>query len=200
MSSIKTHSVSESWMKPILTKFLDIARRAEWSVELRPKGELALAEPFRSRFPSLPGELVAFLEAVKSCVDRQRVTWFLCEEHYNGSSAWPIRWNEWELHSDEVAAGKAALRERMNAFWSVNLPVVGTVRHEYAYLTLRVSGPDRGAVYHGCDPEVEEVERVCSSFDDLLEIVCAKIAEPESGPAWTERFFSAPDGALLHRS
>ena len=147
---------------------------------------MQLTEAVHDRYPVLDPAHATFLRHVKSCVDRDRLTWLLCENDYNGTSAWPIRWNEWELHAAEVTIGMRDHARRVEAFWRCHVPIAGTLRREYSYIVIRVQGPDAGVVFYGQDPEGERLERV-GSFSQLLDVIAAKVSGGEA-PTWASRF------------
>src|SRR5262245_10733447 len=98
------------FVRSVVGEFVDALRKGGWDIQLAAfTAELTLCERIRQRYSSLDTQHLDFLRSVRTCIDRDRVTWFLSADDYNETSAWPIRWNEWELHAVEVSAGRKHL-------------------------------------------------------------------------------------------
>jgi hypothetical protein len=153
-----------------LRNFLDALVNAGWQLKLRNNAAPQLREPFRSRYPRIPEEYLAFMKKVASCVNPANTVWFLCEADYNGESDSAFRWNEFELQSLEAADGDEELADEIKSFWSHHLPIVTSVKSAYAYLAINVSEKAFGQVVAGLEPEYEEVVKICNSFGELIKL------------------------------
>lgn len=154
-----------------LEEFLNILRRAEWNVATSAGDALNLNPAVLARYPHIPDAYLAFLRHVAECSNPMQTAWFLCASDYNadGSDDITFRWNEWERLGLEAADGDQEEVERIRQFWDSHLPIMSSVRSDYAYLAILLSPADCGAVVYGFAPEFEEPpQRVCSSFDEFL--------------------------------
>ena len=151
-----------------LDAFLELLRAKSWSIELTGNGGGNLNESFTRRYPRIPEDYAKFLRRVASCANADDTVWFLCADHYNGTSGLAFDWNEFETMDLESAEGDDLALGEIREFWDHYLPFIMSVSGDYAYLALCVSGDDYGSVVDGYASDFEGVTKVAASFDEFL--------------------------------
>ena len=139
-----------------------------WNVEPRQPAALHLPPEVNARFHHLPAEYVQFLEQVRCCVNAAGTAWFLTEEDFGGTSDSAFLWNEFEAMGLESAENDSDLASSVTRFWEGHLPIAVSVKSGYAFLALSLAAEDYGKVVIGREPEIEDSEVVCGSFQQLL--------------------------------
>ena len=142
-----------------------------WRVEPRRPVPLHLAPEVNVRFRRLPAEYIQFLEQTRCCVNAPGTAWFLTEEDFAGTSDSAFLWNEFELMSLEAAEENSDLASSITRFWELHLPIAMSTKSGYAFLALSLATEDDGKIVTGREPEFEDVEVVCSSFRELLNLL-----------------------------
>lgn len=85
--------------------FLTYMKGQGWNVELNEKQEHRLPKTIEERYTNIPQQWLDFISTVKSIINNDNTTWFLCEDDYSIQEEDTFRWNEWELISLESAEG-----------------------------------------------------------------------------------------------
>src|SRR5579872_5125039 len=114
--------------------FVSLVQDLGWTVARRPSGELSFTDEFKSRYPSIPAEYLAFLARVSECATPNGTAWFLCESNYNGTSSYETHWDEWERLDIDAADGDEVLIADIRSFWNAHLPIMLAVRTDFSYL------------------------------------------------------------------
>lgn len=142
-----------------------------WSL----KRKLDNAVPIKSvagiNCANLPQSFVGFLEHIDFCANADDTAWFLTEDDYNGATEASFAWNEFEIISIEAADGDPDLLRSINHFWRQHIPILLSVKSGYAFIAISLAKNDYGRIVTGHEPEFEDVSEICSSFDELLDLI-----------------------------
>ena len=152
-------------METRLDDFLRSAIEHGWKIKQKAQPTLALHGEMSQRLPALPDDYRRFLERVASCMNAGDNVWFNCEREFNGDvpeSA--FQWNEFEKMSSEWSEGD----EQVTRFWANHLPILMSVKGDYAYVALRFDGDQYRSVVWGWAPEFEEAEVCAETFAEFL--------------------------------
>lgn len=163
-----------------MNEAVEMLKALGWNVEPRRPDALHLPPDVNDRFQGLPSEYIQFLEQVRHCVNANGTAWFLTEEDFDGTADSAFRWNEVEIMSLEAAENDTSLTSSITRFWEGHLPIAVSVKSGYAFLALSLAAEDYRKVVIGREPEFEDAEVVCGSFQQLLGQLL-KTAETASG-------------------
>jgi hypothetical protein len=154
----------------------DIAVRrlesAGWDVVLHEPWQERLPDSIQARYPAIPPAYALFLKRVARCVSPCQTVWFLCCEDFDGRSGTAFAWNEWEQQSLEQSKDSPFLARKTRSFWDDHLPFVTSVKSGYAYLALDLTTQKFGTVVAGYEPDLEDPDFVCITFEDWLSLLC----------------------------
>ena len=153
------------------SELVDYLKGKGWNVETRSQpvaDDAALPGP-------MPRIYAEFLSCFTVLANGSDDIWFLSLEDYLGLSESAFSWSEFKTMSLDVADSEEAVA-RIEEFWSRHVPIVMTVRGQYAYLGIDT---ESGAVVHGEEPEFEEVSVVADSINEFFGKVLS--GEPING-------------------
>ena len=165
-----------------LDAFLNTAKSAGWTITSRKEGPLDLGTTLPRRFSNLSTLFLDFLNRVETFANPADDVWFLCESDYSGTSESDFRWNEWELMSLNTAGDDTDWAADISDFWDKHLPIVLSVKGDYAYLAIRMNGEGEGAVVKGFAPEFESPMLLASSYPEFLRQMSLAIRDPAANP------------------
>lgn len=96
--------------------------------------------------------------------------WFISSQDYHSApDEGSFAWNEFEQMSLDAALD-AEDEGEIRSFWESHLPFMMSVKGEYAYLAIVLTGKDKGAIVAGAEPVFEEAEIICPSFEQFLDL------------------------------
>ncbi|WP_020620798.1 SMI1/KNR4 family protein [Paenibacillus daejeonensis] len=144
--------------------FFNWAKENGWTIIENKQSVLHLNEGFRARYKDIPTSYVEFLRTVKQCVAPDELTWFLCEDDYNGRSDSEFTWDAFEQLSLEAAMDDTIWRAEITAWWDQHLPIMMSVDGGYSFYAIELA---TGAIVRGSEPEFEEVDVVAHRLDDF---------------------------------
>ncbi len=148
-----------------MEEFLTYMKEQGWVVELNEKREHCLPQIIRERYISVPQQWLDFISAVKSLINDDDTTWFLCGDDFDLLKEHSFRWNEWEIISLESAESDTEWESEIREFWNIHLPITMSVKSGYSYYAISMND---GSIVHGSEPEFEECKIVANSFEDFL--------------------------------
>lgn len=105
-----------------------------------------------------------FISTVKSMINDDETTWFLCKNNFDMQIEDSFRWNEWEIISLESAENDIEWETEIKKFWNIHLPIIMSVKDGYSYYAISI---ENGSVVHGGEPEFEECKIVANSFEEF---------------------------------
>lgn len=146
-----------------------------WAVE-PPSPGASFPDAIAACYGPLPDPLAAFMGSFSRCTDPSECAWLVSSGDFLRDEA--FRFDAFERMSLEAAAGDVDAERAIVAFWTAHLPLLLSVRGAYQFFAIRLAGPDRGCVVHGCEPEFEEVSIVARSLDAFLDALCASQESP----------------------
>lgn len=131
-----------------------------------------LNDKFRLRYPILPADYEDFLHSFSFLSNTSDTTWFNSIADFNETDAESaFKWNEFELKSLEAFEGDSINQNIVLNFWNKHLPIILSVKNDYAFFAMGVSEENFGEIYYGEAPEYEEVNKVANNFSDFLEAI-----------------------------
>lgn len=137
---------------------------------LRTSNNEALNTAFRSRYPTLPLDYERFLHTFSLLNNISDTTWFNSIADFNETyTESDFKWNEFELQSLEAFEGDSENLAIIRDFWSKHLPIILSVKNNYAFFAIGVSKDNFGKIYFGEEPEYEEVKLVATDFTSFIE-------------------------------
>lgn len=149
----------------MLETFLTYMKEQGWNVELNESRENHLPKEIAERYPNIPQQWLDFISTVKSIINNDNTTWFLCKDDYGIQGEDAFQWNEWELISLDSAEGNTKWENEIKEFWNNHLPIIMSVKCGYSYYAISMKN---GSIIQGNEPEFEECEVVADSFLELL--------------------------------
>lgn len=155
-------------MNILYNNFSNWCQQHNWTLIENKQGVVNLCSPVSTRYQSIPAQYRNFLEKFKSIVSPDQMTWFLCEDDYNGTSEAAFCWNEFEKLSLDAAMGDSTWEKEIVAWWDNNFPIILSVRGTYSFYAIDVSSYE---IVKGSEPEFEDAQKVASSFDEFLQLV-----------------------------
>ncbi|MDM1298319.1 SMI1/KNR4 family protein [Empedobacter falsenii] len=136
---------------------------------LRQSNNDKLNSAFRIRYPLLPTDYEDFLHSFSVLTNTSDTTWFNSIIDFNETNSDSgFKWNEFELLSLEVFDGDSENQEIVRDFWNKHLPIILSVKNNYAFFAIGVSSKNFGEIYFGQEPEFEEVELVENDFTSFI--------------------------------
>lgn len=149
-----------------MEEFLTYMKEQGWIVELNEKREEhRLPQVIRERYISVPQQWMDFISAVKSLINDDDTSWFLCGDDFDLQKEHSFRWNEWEIISLESAESDTEWETKIREFWNIHLPIIMSVEGGYSYYAISM---ENGSIVYGNEPEFEECKVVANSFEDFL--------------------------------
>ena len=138
---------------------------------IQPLPSLSFNDNFTNRYHKLPEDFRFFLSHIQSAMSYDEQSWFLCVNDYNDNSSDSFKWNQYEEISLSAARedNDAAWMVRIKSFWDCYLPILLSVRSGYSYIAIGVCDNNFGQIFHGIEPEFEEVTLLANSFPEFLE-------------------------------
>ena len=144
--------------------FLNWAKEHGWTIIENKQGVLHLNEGILARYKDIPTSYLEFLRTITQCVAPDELTWFLCEDDYNGRSDSEFTWDEFERLSLEAAMEDETWRADITTWWDQHLPIMMSVDGGYSFYAIELA---TGAIVQGSEPEFEEVDVVAHSLEDF---------------------------------
>lgn len=148
-----------------MEEFLTYMKGQGWIVTLNEKRENCLPQVIERRYINIPQQWLDFISAVKSLINDDETTWFLCEDDFDVRKEHSFRWNEWEIISLESAESDIEWESTIKEFWNIHLPILMSVKGGYSYYAISM---ENGSVVYGNEPEFEECRMVANSFEQFL--------------------------------
>ncbi len=145
-----------------MEEFLTFMKEQGWIVEFNEKQENCLPQVIEGRYINVPQQWLDFISTVKSLINDDETTWFLCRGDFDVQKEHAFRWNEWEIISLESAENDIEWESEIKEFWNIHLPIVMSVKGGYSYYAISM---ENGSVVYGSEPEFEECKIVANSFE-----------------------------------
>lgn len=145
-----------------MEEFLTFMKEQGWIVEFNEKQENCLPQVIEGRYINVPQQWLDFISTVKSLINDDETTWFLCKDDFNVQKEHAFRWNEWEIISLESAENDIEWESEIKEFWNIHLPIIMSVKGGYSYYAISM---ENGSVVYGSEPEFEECKIVANSFE-----------------------------------
>lgn len=149
----------------MLEAFLTYMKEQGWNVELNERRETHLPKVIEERYTNIPQQWLDFISTVKSTINNDNTTWFLCKDDYDIQREDTFQWNEWEIVSLESAESDIKWENEIREFWNNHLPIIMSVKGGYSYYAISMKN---GSIVQGSEPEFEECEVVADSFWELM--------------------------------
>ncbi|HXK33236.1 MAG TPA: hypothetical protein VNM91_04385 [Dehalococcoidia bacterium] len=155
-----------------LTAYLNLLRSKGWTVdEIRPGDHVELPPEIRGRYPRIPEQYERFLARVRTCVNADETTWFLCaEDFHQPASDDSFTWNEFERMELDDGGPRAADPAEVRRFWDEHMPFMLSVGGEYQYLGFRVGNDRFGSVVEGYDIDLRDPTDIAADFDEFMRL------------------------------
>lgn len=157
-------------MNNLYDAFFSWCRQNNWILAENNNGQVNLHSSVSTRYPNIPIQYRNFLARLKSAVSPDQMTWFLCEDDYNGTSETAFCWNEFEKLSLDAATGDSVWEKEIAAWWDNNFPIILSVDGTYSFYAINMSSH---AIVSGAEPEFEDTRQVASNFEEFLQLVIA---------------------------
>lgn len=148
----------------MLKAFLNYMKQQGWNVELNESRKNHLPKEITERYPNPPQQWLDFISTVKSTINRDNTTQFLCKDDYDIQDKDAFQWNEYELISLDSAEGHTKWENEIKEFWNNRLPIIMSVKCGYSYYVISMKN---GSIVQGNKPEFEKCEVVADSFLEL---------------------------------
>lgn len=152
-------------MNQSLESRLNALKQAGWQFQ-RASAPQSLPAFFLARYDWLPMSIQDFLTHVDLVVSSDEKAWFITRMEIAGDSDSAFAWNEWERESLRVAEDDQEWQKEIVAFWDDHCPLVLSVKNGYSHLSICRDGL---AIVGGSAPEIEDVEVVAESWEQLFE-------------------------------
>jgi hypothetical protein len=146
-----------------------------WYIE-PPAPGAEIPEHLIARYGALPAELVAFISSFSRCLDPSEQAWFVATRDLVSDE--PFRFNEFELMSLSAADSDDDWSAAIQSFWCGHFPLLLSVAGSYQYFALSLTGPTKGSVVYGAEPEFEECSVVAPSLTEFLAMFLAALRSP----------------------
>ncbi|MGW0041220.1 hypothetical protein [Rhodococcus sp. NPDC003348] len=114
---------------------------------------------------AIPAGHVEFFRQFSVLASGDDSRWFLSALDYAGLSDSAFAWDEFRAIGLD-AAGTAADRAGVEAFWTEYLPILVSVAGDYEFLAISRTS---GVVVHGAEPDFEDATVVASGLTALME-------------------------------
>ena len=109
-----------------------------------------------------------FLGIVLDARPANESAWFLCEGNYSGTSGYHTKWNEWELFDCDNFKYDPDLLTATKRFWDQHLPIMLSVRSDFAYIAIDMSTDHYGSIVYGYSPFFLEPDQLYTTFPEFL--------------------------------
>lgn len=134
-------------------------------------------EPLDKKYPltnrrleKAPDDLKEFVSSFSVLSNEEDTVWFLSLKDYETvSKDSEFAWNEFEKECLENAEDNDDARE-ISEFWKNILPFLMSVDGQYAFIGMIVGKKNYGKIVYGCEPSYEDIEPVCDSFAEFIEM------------------------------
>ena len=127
-----------------------------------------LSEEITQRYVNIPKSYLNFLNQFDFLANKDETFWFNSIGDFNCESDIAFKWNDFEIQSLDAFEGDIEEQKRIRDFWDQHLMIALSVKGEYQYLAICLNEENYGVVVYGAEPEFEESETVCESFEQLL--------------------------------
>jgi hypothetical protein len=158
-----------------MSEFIANLKSAGWQVE-PPAPDDEVPKHLLARYGSLPAELVTFISSFSRCTSPSEQAWFVAVHDLMQDE--PFRFNEFELMSLSAAGSDEDWSVAIYAFWTMHFPFFLSVAGSYQYFALSLTGPAKGSVVYGAEPEFEECSIVASSLTEFLAMFLSALRSP----------------------
>jgi len=122
------------------------------------------------RYKNIPDDYLDFLQQFTQITNKDNTVWFNSIEDYSGNTDAAFKWNEFESLSLEAFEGDEEETHNITVYWDNHIPVIVSVK-TYEYLAICLGADNYGKIVHGEEPEFEESSVVCSSFEELVDLL-----------------------------
>lgn len=134
---------------------------------------------FRHLFSAIPKDYLAFLKSFSKLSNNNETTWFNSISDFNNINIESeFAWNEFELQSINALEGDTENQKKVTQFWDAHLPIILSVKNNYAYFAIGVSEENFGKIFYGEEPEYEEVDLISNNFEDFITMILDQTLEP----------------------
>lgn len=154
-----------------LVEIVNKLRKEEWNIlEYEIPVKLQLNYQFKERYKIIPRDYLYFLSHIKSAVNKDEQSWFLCQNEYNDTSEDSFLWNQLEIMSLDTARDDDDIEwvNEIKLFWDCHLPIMLSIRSGYSYVAIGTCEENLGKIFYGVEPEFEETTLIANSFIDFL--------------------------------
>ena len=158
-----------------MSEFIANLRSAGWQVE-PPTPDAEIPKHILARHGSLPAELIAFISSFSRCTNPSEQAWFVAAHDLTRGE--PFRFNEFELMSLSAAGSDVDWSAAIRRFWTNYFPIFLSVAGSYQYFALSLTGPTKGSVVYGTEPEFEECSAVAPSLAEFLAMFLTALGSP----------------------
>ncbi len=123
----------------------------------------------KKKLDKVPNEFLEFISSFDELTSAENNVWFVSiKDYYKEQNEDGFSWNEFELQSLEAAEDDKELLESINSYWNNHLPFMMSVKNEYAYVAIVLSGDKKGSIVVGNEPEYEESIIVANSLSEFF--------------------------------
>jgi hypothetical protein len=158
--------------KEFLLKIINKLKEKKWHVKnyMQP-AKVVFNKDFTNRFPILPEDFKFFISHIESAISSDEQSWFLCLDDFNNPQPDSVQWNQYEQISINAAEkdNDVSWVSEIKSFWDCYLPIMLSTRSGYAYIAIGICNANFGKIYHGIEPEFEEVTLLANSLTEFLE-------------------------------
>lgn len=147
-------------------EFIDVLKAEGWNFEpLETKYPLT-----NRRLDKATPDLKEFVSSFGVLANEDDTVWFLSLKDYESKADdSEFAWNEFEKECLDSTEDDDDARE-ISEFWKNILPFLMNVDGQYSFIGMVVGKKNYGKIVYGCEPSYEEIEFVCDSFPEFIEM------------------------------
>lgn len=111
----------------ILIKIINELRKKGWNIlEYKNPIGIQFETQFTERYKTIPEDYLYFLSHIKSAINNDEQSWFLCQNEYNDTKGDSFLWNQLEIISIDTAKEEGDIEwvNEIKLFWDCHLPIM----------------------------------------------------------------------------
>lgn len=121
-------------------------------------------------YTNLPSEYLLFLTYFENISNDSDTAWFNLNTDFNGKSENEFKWNKLELLSLEWSEDDNKELINIRKFWKNHITIILSVKDGFQFLAICLEKNKYGEIVYGREPLFEDVKKVCTSFDELIDL------------------------------
>ncbi len=118
----------------------------------------------------IPKDYLEFLKSFESIHNPEETVWFNSINDFNEKSNSDFKWNEFENLSREWSEDDEEELKIIDKFWNEHIPILMSVKNQYEFLAINITKSNYGKIFHGKEPEFENVSEYCKDFNELISL------------------------------